>query len=86
MASEIELRSVPIRPPLVALTLLAQVLSNLLLPGLGLVFVALLSWSRIRASKPLVVGLLLVGVLSVLFLVGVMADVVWGPQVGASFG
>lgn len=70
-------------PPVVlALLLLAQVLSSVVLPGSGLLFMALLSWRRARRSKAFVAVLLVVAVLNVVLLVGMVADVVWGPAVG----
>ena len=74
-----------VRPVVLALLLLAQVVSTLALPGSGLLFLSLLSWRRARRSRVFVVVLLVVAVLNVVFLGGMVIDAVWGPGVGYRF-
>jgi len=74
-----------VAPALLGTFVVLQVLSNLVLPGLGIAFVALLWWRRARASRPFVVALVAVAVLSAAFLAVAIADVVWGPEVGYQF-
>ncbi|WP_267421974.1 MULTISPECIES: hypothetical protein [unclassified Curtobacterium] len=75
-----------VAPALLGLSVVLQVLSNLVFPGLGIAFVALLWWRRARLTRPFVVVLIVVAVLSAAFLAVAVADVVWGPQVGYHFG
>ncbi|WP_139200658.1 hypothetical protein [Curtobacterium sp. MMLR14_010] len=73
-------------PALLVLFVVLQVLSNLVVPGLGIAFPALLWWRRARASRPFVVVLVVVAVLSAAFLAATIADFVWGPTVSSQFG
>lgn len=73
-------------PALLGLLVVLQVLSNLVLPGLGIAFMALLWWRRARQNRPFVVVLIVVAVLSAAFLAVAVADVVLGPTVGYQFG
>lgn len=75
-----------VAPALLGLFVVLQVLSNLVLPGLGIAFVALLWWRRARQTRPFVVVLVVVAVLSAAFLAVAVADVVLGPTVGYEFG
>jgi uncharacterized membrane protein len=68
-----------------ALVFLAQLASNGLFPGLGLVFLAVLGtpWFRSRSDRVvLVVG----AVLSLVPVAVMVVDLVFGVQVGAEFG
>ena len=75
-----------VAPALLGVLVLLQVLSNLVLPGLGISFVALLWWRRARLTRSFGVVLIVVAVLSAAFLAVAVADVLWGPQVGYQFG
>jgi hypothetical protein len=75
-----------VAPALLGVFVVLQVLSNLVLPGLGIAFVALLWWRRARLTRPFVVVLIVVAVLSAAHLAVAIADVVSGPQVGYQFG
>jgi len=74
-----------VAPALLGTLVVLQVLSNFVLPGLGIAFVALLWWRRARTSRPFVVVLIVVAVLSAAFLAVATADVVMGPEVGYQF-
>jgi hypothetical protein len=89
MTTTTDVDTVPPRrvaPALLGLLVVLQVLSNLVLPGLGIAFMALLRWRRARLTRPFVVVLVAVTVLSAAHLAVAIADVVWGPQVGYEFG
>jgi hypothetical protein len=75
-----------VAPALLSVVVVLQVLSNLVVPGLGIAFLALLWWRRARRTRTFVVVLIVVAVLSAAFLGAAVADVVLGPAVGYRFG
>ncbi|MFJ3383010.1 MULTISPECIES: hypothetical protein [unclassified Curtobacterium] len=78
--------SSPIRALVGVVTLLLGLSSNLVVPGLGLLVLGVLFRPRARSSRPYVVGTVVVGVVSGVVLTAMIADLVWGPSVGSSFG
>jgi len=75
-----------VRPALLAVLILAQALSNAVVPGLGLAFLLLLLWRPAKRSRAFVAMLTVVATLSAVLLASVIADFVGGPTVGYSFG
>jgi len=75
-----------VRPALLAVLILLQALSNAVVPGLGLAFLALLLWRPARRSRAFVATLIVVATMSAVLLASVIAEFVGGPTVGYSFG
>ena len=75
-----------VRPAILALLVVVQVLSNLAFPGFGLAFLPLLAWRRARSTKWFGVALVIVAAVSTVLLAGMILDATTGPSVGSDLG